>query len=188
MNKKVRSFLAILLPEELKKKIYQSLTPLRQLSLDVKWVEEENYHLTLKFLGSLTTEEIHKVDALMFGLAAKETPFYLKCGKLMLFPNQRRPRVISLSLEGDLQTLQVLQKKIDDKLTDTIFSTDKKIFRPHITLGRLRSLRNIRDLFKIMSDSEPLLDDKFKVNEFFLMASQLTPQGPHYTPLASFPL
>lgn len=186
MNKDVRSFLAILLPEELKKRIYKSLAPLRRLSLDVKWVEEENYHLTLKFFGSLTAEKIRRVSELLPHLAAKTPPFHLQCGGLIVFPNRRRPRVICLSLEGDLQLLHALQSKIDAQLADAGFPREKKRFHPHITLGRLRSLRNSHALFKMMSDGGELVENGFEVDKFFLMASQLTPQGPHYTPLASF--
>lgn len=188
--KKVRSFLAIPLPEELKRRIYRGLTPIRRLALDVKWVEEENYHLTLKFFGDLTPDQIRRIKVILPALIGAETPFYLYCGdSYLLFPDQNRPRVFSLALTGDLEALHRLQKKTERELVKAGFLAEKKKFHPHITLGRFRSLRNSQALFRLIQENAALpFEEEFPVREIILMASELTPQGPRYKPLAVFPL
>lgn len=190
MRENVRSFLAILLPVELKKRIYQSLAPFRRLALDMKWVEEENYHLTLKFFGDLTSGQIRMVKEVLPGLAAREAPFHLQCGGgVRLFPDRRRPRVLCLALEGDVDALHSFRAKAEHELVKAGLPGDSKKFHPHITLGRLRSLRNSQALLHLIQRNAVFpVQGWFAVQELFLMASQLTPQGPRYTPLAAFPL
>lgn len=73
MSDLTRSFIAVLLQPEIKRGIYQSTASLYQLPLDIKWVEEENYHFTLKFFGSLTQEEIEKVKTFLEAFTAAPT-------------------------------------------------------------------------------------------------------------------
>ncbi|MGB4504960.1 MAG: RNA 2',3'-cyclic phosphodiesterase, partial [Syntrophaceticus sp.] len=180
-----RSFLAVLLQPELKRDIYRAIAPLQQLPLDVKWVEEENFHLTLKFFGPLSREEIQK--AVTFLKSFKAKPFYLRCGELMVFPNWRRPRVLCLSLEGEIEALQDLWQRIELGLVREGFPEEKrKRFHPHITLGRFRSGND--ELCKMIKEKAgPFPGEMFLVEELSLMASKLTPKGPQYTALARFP-
>lgn len=188
--KKVRSFLAVLLPEDLKRGIYRGLAPIRRLDLDVKWVEEENYHLTLKFFGDLTPEQIQMIKEILPGLGDGEAPFHLRCSNsYLLFPDQKRPRVFCLALTGDLEALYRLQQKTERELVKAGFLAEKKKFHPHITLGRFRSLRNSQALFRLIQENAALpFEEGFPVREIVLMASELTPRGPRYKPLAAFPL
>lgn len=186
MSDQVRSFIAILLPPVVKRGIYQFANPLQQLPLDVKWVEKENYHLTLKFLGSLTIEEIQKVKAFLQRFTAQVEPFYLKCGGLVVFPNQRRPRVLCLSLEGETESVQSLWKAVESGLAQVGFPEEKrKKFHPHITLGRFRSAGDMH-WEKIKAEAGSCSGEKFMVHELFLMASKLTPMGPEYRDLARY--
>ncbi|HHV34976.1 MAG TPA: RNA 2',3'-cyclic phosphodiesterase [Syntrophomonadaceae bacterium] len=186
MNDLTRSFIAVLLQPEIKRDIYQSTAPLHRLPINIKWVEEENYHLTLKFFGSLNSKEIQKVKTFLEAFTAMREPFYLQCGELMAFPNWRRPRVLCLSLEGDIEAVQDLRQKIETGLAEVGFPKDKrKRFHPHITLGRFRSGN---DALKMISDNAGRFsDEKFLVQDLYLMASKLTPKGPEYTALARYP-
>lgn len=187
MSDMIRSFIAVLLQPEIKRDIYQSTAPLHQLPLDMKWVEKENYHVTLKFFGSLTQKEIQKAKTFLEGITAVREPFYLECGELVTFPTWRRPRVLCLSLEGEIKTLQDLRQKIEVGLARVGFSKEKrKKFHPHITLGRFRSGNDM--LRKMIREkAEPFPREKFLVQDIYLMASELTPKGPKYTALARFP-
>jgi len=182
-----RSFIAVLLPPWIKRGIYQSTAPLYQLPLDIKWVEEENYHLTLKFFGSLTHEEIQKAKRFLEAFTAAIKPFYMHCGELMVFPNWRRPRVLSLSLKGEIKLLQDLWHQLETGLASIGFLEEKrKRFNPHITLGRFRSGNDaLEKMIRERAGHVPV--EKFLVQELYLMASKLTPKGPEYTALARYP-
>lgn len=187
MSEKIRSFVAVLLPPELKRDIYQFTAPLQRLPLDIKWVEEKNYHLTMKFLGSCSAAEINKARTFLHDLTAGRKPFNLQCGEFMVFPNWHRPRVISLSLVGNTEKLQGLWYKIEKGFVSRGFEEEKrKIFNPHITLGRLRSKNS--ELKKMLKGKAcPFTGKDILVQEIYLMASKLTPKGPQYTVIKSFP-
>ncbi|HBG22630.1 MAG TPA: RNA 2',3'-cyclic phosphodiesterase [Peptococcaceae bacterium] len=186
MLNETRSFIAVLLPSELKRDIYQFTAPLRQSPLSIKWVEEENYHLTMKFLGSCSAIEINKASNFLRDLTAERKPFKLQCGEVMVFPNWHRPRVISLSLTGDTEILKNLWYEIEIGLASKGFPEEKrKRFNPHITLGRLRSENS--ELRKMIEGKAcPVTGKNILVWDIRLMASKLTPQGPQYTTIESF--
>ncbi|NPV28283.1 MAG: RNA 2',3'-cyclic phosphodiesterase [Firmicutes bacterium] len=188
--KKIRSFLAVLLPDDVKNQIYQHLNPICRLPLDIKWVEKENYHLTLKFFGSLTESEIRKISLFLTELTPQVDSFSLKYGGWGLFPNRRHPRVLWLGLGGDaLDALHNLWLKIENGLLNHGFPREEKSFHPHITLGRFRSPANI-ELLLIKMKGSPLSGEigSFPVSELHLMESKLSPAGPSYSSLAAFPL
>ena len=187
MSDLTRSFIAVLLPPWIKRGIYQSTASLYQLPLDIRWVEEENYHLTLKFFGSLTHEEIQKAKRFLEAFTAAIKPFYMHCGELMVFPNWRRPRVLSLSLKGEIKLLQDLWHQLETGLASIGFPEEKrKRFNPHITLGRFRSGNDaLEKMIRERAGHVPV--EKFLVQELYLMASKLTPKGPEYTALARYP-
>lgn len=182
-----RIFIAVLLHPDIKRGIYQSTVPLHRLPLDIKWVEEKNYHLTLKFFGYLASQEIKKVKTFLDDFSAMREPFYLKFGELTVFPNWHRPRVLCLSLQGEADALQRLWRQLETGLAGIGFSQEEgKRFRPHITLGRLHSGND--ELQKMIRESAGRLsDEKFFIQELYLMASKLTPKGPEYTALMRYP-
>lgn len=184
----IRSFIAVMLPTKLKRDIYRFSASLQQSPLNIKWVEEENYHLTMKFLGSCSAIEIKKASNLLRDLTADSKPFNLQCGEVMVFPNWHHPRVISLSLTGDTEILKSLWCAIEKGLASKGFSEEKrKGFNPHITLGRLRSENS--ELRKMIEGKTcPVTGENFLVRDLCLMASKLTPQGPQYTLIECFPL
>jgi len=188
-QKKTRSFLAILIPDAVKKAIHQVTSPFRLLPLDVKWVEERNYHLTLKFFGPITASEIQRVHDALNQLTPHVEQFSLSYGGFGVFPNLMRPRVVWLGLAGEVESLIQLYTKIEEKLFTAGFPREEKRFRPHLTLGRFRSNSNIDQFLKIVKEN-PVPDHigNFDVVELHLMESRLTPGGPHYTSLAAFPL
>ncbi|MDH7578449.1 MAG: RNA 2',3'-cyclic phosphodiesterase [Bacillota bacterium] len=188
--KKIRSFLAILLPDDVKSQIYHYTSPLRRLPLDLKWVAKENYHLTLKFFGSLTKSQIDRVNLYLNELAPQVNSFFLNYGGWGLFPNQRHPRVLWVGLGGAaLNALQKLWLELENDLSKLGFPKEEKRFHPHITLGRFRSAANIELLFPIMEKS-PLAKEmgSFPVADLHLMESKLGPTGPSYASLSAYPL
>ncbi len=186
---KIRTFVAILLPEAVKAKIAELVRPLRHLTVDVKWVEEENLHLTLKFLGEISRTEVEKLDALLAGLFARESAFLLDYGGWGVFPSKENPRVLWIGLGGDVDYLRRIQGKVEDICSCLGFPREKKNFHPHITLGRIRSHKNLELLLREAKNTLPTeYQGSFRVEEIYLMESKLSPQGPSYAPLNFYPL
>ncbi|MDR9757599.1 MAG: RNA 2',3'-cyclic phosphodiesterase [Thermacetogeniaceae bacterium] len=185
MSEQIRAFTAVLLQPELQQRISDCAGSLYKLPLDVKWVEKNNFHFTLKFFGPLSRGDIQKAVTQLKIIAEQEKPFYLQCGELTALPRSSHPRVICLSLKGEVDRLQLLWQRIENTLASAGFPKEKRNkFYPHITLGRFRSRGNWAVITK---NAGPFPDNKILVNKIHMMASKLTPHGPIYSPLAAIP-
>jgi RNA 2',3'-cyclic 3'-phosphodiesterase len=189
---KIRSFIAIELPAEVK----QSLTGL-QLKLKpsggnaLKWVEPRNIHLTLQFLGDVDTDKIPNINAAMESAVKGIPPFSFKVSGLGVFPNRQRMRVVWAGLTGDLEKLGNLQKNIEEALKPLGFTPDGKGFSPHLTIARVRDFARPEDLQKLSGALEKTVYDAGQtvtVNSINLMKSQLTREGPIYSKIAAVTL
>lgn len=151
----------------------------------INWVDPSNIHLTLAFLGDTDDERIKTAD-----LAVRETcrgfgSFTFRISGTGLFRNFRDPRVIWAGIqEGD--RIMSLNKQIFRGLTDAGFKLEERPFRPHITLGRVKYLKDIRLL---ESAVEPFKNADFQevyISDVILFESILKPSGPVYRPLGRF--
>lgn len=192
-REKIRAFLAILLPEDVKKAIHlQFASRLKELPLDVKWVEEENYHLTLKFFGSLREKEIQRIHNIMEQVTPQIEQFTLSYEGLGVFPDLAHPRVIWLGLSGEVEKLKMVHAKIEKELSAAGFPREERGFQPHLTIGRFRSNSNLELFIEFFNEvKEAAFSSQFRnieVQELHLMKSILTPSGPRYSSLKSYPL
>ncbi|MDD2509703.1 MAG: RNA 2',3'-cyclic phosphodiesterase [Syntrophomonas sp.] len=176
----MRAFLAITVPDYLKDYAFSIKKQLVSTAADVKWVERENYHLTLKFLGEIKPELTEKIKQDMESVADSCPILQLRVNKLGVFPNQKRPRVIWLGIEGEMEKLNFLGERVDAHLYILGFEPEKRRSF-HLTLGRIRSESNkellLQQLALINREVENI---SFPVHEFQLMESQLSSRGPTY--------
>lgn len=148
---------------------------------DVKWVEYENYHITLKFLGDINMQQAAQVRKRL-DLAALTCPsFQVHIQNMGFFPNQRRPRVIWLGMVGEMQQAEFLGERIDTYLSEMGYEPEgKRSF--HLTLGRIRSDRNVKEMMqRALPQVNRVHSRDFEVAEFHFMESKLSPQGPTYS-------
>lgn len=188
----IRSFIAIELPGGLVKQLRDFQTGLKKPGTSpAKWVDPGSMHLTLKFLGNI---EVKKLPAMKTEIAAAVGlcgRFHLRTGSTGFFPDQRRPRVFWLGLEGDIQALVTLQKAIDDAMSKLGFARENRPFTAHLSLARLKEESNIDDkLVFVRAVQGRVLEPPYSigVDSLSLMRSQLTPGGAIYTRLAEFAL
>lgn len=186
-RKKIRSFIAVDLGREVKKALRPAVEDLRRRSkqVNVRWVPEENWHLTVKFLGDvdwLATGEIGKA----MQAVAKEVPaFELEVRGLHAFPPNRNPRVVAASLATGQDTLACLHGKIDKRMQAFGVDPEHRAFRAHLTLARVRGTSGAKVLWENL---EPFADQSFgraHIDEVVLFQSELRREGAEYTPLAT---
>jgi 2'-5' RNA ligase len=140
-----------------------------------------NLHLTLKFLGNVHDDDVPDViEALHLGVDGVE-PFDMVITGVLYLPHQRRPRVLAAGLEPD-PALMRLQKQTEHALAAVGYPPEQRAFRPHITLGRFKSPPR-----KPLPEIE-LAPHRCRIAHATLMASQLTADGPIYTPLEQIEL
>ncbi len=185
---KIRSFLAIDLPAEIVEGIREIQDHLKQSGPYVKWVRPENIHLTLKFFGDIDEKAIDEISTVLDGVVSKTNAFDLEVRDVGVFPNTSRPRVVWVGTESRDRTINILQKEIDATLKTMGFEPEDRAFRPHLTMGRVKSLKDKRLLIAQMEKFKGFDMGSFRVEHLFLIKSDLRPTGAVYTKLRSFDL
>jgi 2'-5' RNA ligase len=191
----VRAFVALELPEEARAFCAAAITRARSAlgpeGQAVHWVDPAAIHLTLKFLGSVSSERVAEIVDRLAREVAGSRPFQLVVGGLGLFPNQRAPRVIWLALLGDLATLAACQERVESATVPLGFPREKRPFQPHLTLGRVRDgsiPAQLAAIGRLATGWPSGVSPPFPVTSISLMQSHLSPRGAQYTRLAAFDL
>ncbi len=180
---KIRTFIAIKLTPEIISNISRVQEELKRTSAQVKWVKPENIHLTLKFLGYITKEELEKVK-----LATREAlkllaPFEVRVYGLSAFPKIEYPRVIWVGIDRGEEELRKIASNLEERLMIIGFAKEKRTFSPHLTLGRVKSLKGRERLTEILTGNRVTNLGNMGVTKIALIKSELKPQGPVYTSL-----
>jgi 2'-5' RNA ligase len=188
----IRSFIAIELPEEVRVGLARLQDSLKARGYTpVKWVNPQGIHLTLKFLGNISSDKVVQIVGAMEEAARKIAPFRLEVSGLGVFPDPRRPRVAWVGLSGEIDSLMRLQQLIDSGLVPLGFARESRPFTAHLTLARLRegiSPQERRSFGELIVSSQFETTYSFDVDSISLMRSTLTPTGALYSRLASIKL
>jgi len=183
----LRTFIAIPLPLEIKNFLANLEEELKTCQADVKWVNSTNLHLTLKFLGEIKEEKIILIKKIIDKISQETHKFIISLSTLGTFPKTHLPKVIWVGIENE-EEAKNLAKRLEEDLYKIGFPKEKRPFSSHITLGRLRSFKNIKILVDKLENLKdyPLREKKeFLVEKIILYKSNLTPQGPIYEELYS---
>jgi RNA 2',3'-cyclic 3'-phosphodiesterase len=188
----IRSFIAIELPGEIKLALARLQNQLKSGGGgQVKWVDPESIHLTLKFLGNINTELTGRITAALEEACRGVHPFALEISGPGVFPNARRVRVVWVGLTGETERLGQLQKRIDAGLAPLGFKAEVRSFTPHLTLARVREQATPDErqaLGRLVTGAATEGGGSLNVNAVHLMRSQLTRNGPIYTRISSVAL
>ncbi len=136
----------------------------------------------------LTGEDVEKIQIAMERASEEASPFVLTWGKARAFSDLRRPRVIWIGLSGDLQMLFALQANVESQLKGLGFPKDKRPFKGHLTLGRVKGRLDATELGVALEGLAGFQTDAFTVQSVALFQSTLRPNGAVYTKLAEVPL
>lgn len=183
MEQSIRTFIAIELNKEAHAELASLQAVLKKSDADVKWVDPQIIHLTLKFLGDIDDKKIKDVQKLLSDVAKNSKPFVLSLKELGAFPKLDYPRVIWVGVDEGKDEASRLAKELEDKLEKIGIPKEDREFHPHITLGRVKSPKNKDRLKSIIETTKFEPSSKIDVDCLTLFKSQLTPQGPIYTPL-----
>jgi 2'-5' RNA ligase len=184
----IRSFIAIDFPEETRKALEYIQRELKQCGAGVRWVKPTSIHLTLKFLGNIQPAQVEDIARTVAQEIRDQSSITLRPTGLGAFPSLRKPRVIWIGMEGEVQRLNEIQVRVDNALEPLGFVREKRGFRPHLTLGRVKDRRNRQALTAAMTELEIPEFDSFDVTEIILYKSDLRPTGAIYTQLHRMPL
>jgi len=188
MNKNTSSrlFIALILPAKTREILAAIENRLKKEvgKRAVKWVEKENLHQTMVFLGRVANKKIKVVEEIMVALKRNPT-LDLSLAKLEFFPDRQRPRIIWLALGGEKTKLSSYYHQLRLGLQRVDFDFDTR-FSPHITLGRVRRGRKLIFSIGLLEKIHEILhrpSSAFVAKKLVLFKSELKQTGPIYTPI-----
>jgi RNA 2',3'-cyclic 3'-phosphodiesterase len=194
----MRLFVALDLDPQIRDAIASFMNEVRRLAPDVRWVQPESLHVTLKFIGERPDAKVNDIENALRGISAKA--FQLSFRGSGFFPSEKSARVFWIGIEADA-ALAELAAKVEASLVPLGIEAEKRAFNPHLTLARAgngsgaparqKSDRPNRRFSALQTKiSEMSAPDFGTMNaaEFFLYRSQLSSRGAQYTKIARFPL
>ena len=177
-----RTFIAVNLPEKIKRKLAEYED--KWLDLPVRWTKKENLHITLVFLGYLNDQELLETINLAESVASENEPFSINLNKIVYGPPKKMPPRMVWTEGQESQELADLQNDLENSLFG---GNEKKVkpFSPHITLGRMKTW----EFRKLNPEERPDINEQisfnFEVNSIEVMESRLKRGGPEYIVLES---
>jgi 2'-5' RNA ligase len=183
----LRCFIAIGIPAQIKQEIRDLLDILKKYDVDVKWLFPENIHLTLKFLGSTSDILLPRINESILTIVSSYEPFYINIYSTGIFPNKKYPRVIWAGVNSS-EILMRLQNDIEHSMSLLGYKREGKEFKPHLTLGRVRSRKGIINVINELENFRDKDFGTFAVHAIKLMKSELNPKGAEYICLYDIPL
>lgn len=172
----MRTFIAVELNREARNTVNNYIDSLQEYIKDIKWVSEENLHITIKFLGEVKEPSLMKLKENVEKTASIFGPFELTLASTGFFPTEKAARVVWIGADGGIDHLLELFHELENNLENIGFDREEKTFSPHLTIGRAK-----RDKKIFVPESFPEFDSiTIEVKSISIMKSTLTPEGPIY--------
>jgi len=185
MSESIRSFLAFDIESDtVLNRLASAQRLLLQTGADVKLVEPENIHVTIRFLGNITPATAENIFEEM--KRVQFSPFIVQIKGLGAFPNPRYSRVIWAGITQGADQLKSIFSQLEPKLQGLGFTPDPKGFSPHLTIARVRSGRNKQQLAEFITENANYEFGDINAKCLRLKKSTLTPKGPIYSTLKEF--
>jgi 2'-5' RNA ligase len=182
----LRCFIAIQIPDSIRREIRDLLNILKKYDADIKWVVPENIHLTLKFLGNTAEGLLPRIAESLRTVASSFEPFYITIYGTGLFPDKKFPKVIWIGIEHS-EMLMKLYGNIDQTMSLIGYQKEGREFQPHLTLGRIKARKGIIHIVNELDTVQKKDFGTFQVDMIKLMKSELNPKGAQYTSLYDIP-
>jgi len=178
----MRTFLAIEVPQHIRKKVDSRIQEEKKKDLPIKWVAFENLHITLKFLGEIDEKKKDEITPVIVEISKQYAPFKVRLEGLGCFPGPRNPRVLWVGVTDGAETLGKVTNDLEERLSQFGFKKEKR-FHAHLTIGRIKKPCKIDDILE-----NNITTETFPVNAITLFKSTLKSDGPIYEELKKFTL
>lgn len=183
MTTSMRVFIAVEIDDQAKQKISELITCLKKSGADVKWITENQMHLTLKFLGNIGKDKIPVISDALAIISDNFKPFRVTFSRIGAFPRLDKPAVIWLGIDKGAEYLKILNDSIENTLEKLGIKKETREFKPHLTLARVRSDKNMASLIKLIREKETdiISENDTLIDKLSFLQSTLNPAGAVYT-------
>lgn len=185
---RLRLFVAVEVDEEVRKNLAEFQALLKEAGSDVRWVDVQNIHITLKFLGYVEEVNLPRVKEIIKKAVTGVGPFGVRFEGVGAFPRLERPRVVFVAMEDPAEGLSKINSQLEEGFVELGIEKEGRDYEPHLTIGRVKSSRNLEPLVKLLRHYTKQAFGQERVSRVVLMQSELSPEGPTYTELDSFTL
>lgn len=153
----------------------------------VRWVGVNKLHLTLKFIGDTSAFQVNEIKKVLGEMAMQYPPFTFRLEGLGFFKNKGLPRVLFANIH-EKGVLEQLAVEMETRLTELGFEPERRPFKPHLTLARIKFLKNRDAFFRVVESNKNRVQQEVRINEIIFFQSILKPSGPVYRALEVFDL
>lgn len=182
-----RTFIAVdILPDPGLKEIIEQIH-YRLRYEKINWIKTDLMHITLNFLGDIEDHLLPGIIGNMESITNGFGSFDLVLKSIGVYKNIRDPRVLWIGCEKST-AVEHLKDKFDHILQILGFDVEKRVFSPHLTLGRIKALRQVNQLNQIITQYIDTIFQNHKIDNVVLYESILKPEGAEYIPLRKFHL
>jgi 2'-5' RNA ligase len=186
---RLRTFIAVETGKVIRDRLVSLQESLARTGTEVKWVEADNLHVTLLFLGEVEDRDVPALCRAVSEVCAGLGRFSMSVERVGCFPNPRRPRVVWAGVGAGTQEVVALHDALEPPLLALgCYRREGRQYTPHITLGRVRGDRPTDKLAAALARQAGWQGGVTDVREVRVLSSELTPQGPVYTVLSRAPL
>ncbi|MCA9832149.1 MAG: RNA 2',3'-cyclic phosphodiesterase [Dehalococcoidia bacterium] len=187
----LRLFIACEVPDDVKEGISNVVDQLKSRSgADVRYIRPDGVHVTLKFLGEVPVKKLPAVKLALQEAVVGHQPFELELSTIGTFGGREGLRIMWVGVAGDVLRLEALVRAVNAALAVVGFEPERRPFRPHLTLGRVRDEVGTRRRAEIeVAVGKTVVPPvAWRTSQVSLMRSRITSQGAFYDVLATFPL
>ncbi len=186
-QKLIRAFFAVEIDDDLRSQLSRVIDELGGVGAQVRWVRPENLHWTVKFLGDVPLVETGRIAETAREVCALHEPFGGRVPGVGPFPPARRMRMVAARLDEGGR-MGAVRDALEPFLEDFGVAPDGRGFKAHLTLGRVKGPRRLRELASALEGYAARDFGECWIEELVLFQSELSRSGPTYTPLARIPL
>ncbi len=182
----MRLFVAIDIPTHTKNELISGYSEVKA-RLDtagrgaVKWVQPQNWHITLKFLGEVPEKLYERCTYILTSCAHQYTPFKMRIRHMGCFPTPKRPKVLWAGVEEAVETLSPMSACLEEAFEEIGIAREERGFHAHLTFGRVKKFAPGMAQAVVDCLSTRVQSDWFEVRNLNLYKSVLTPKGPIYS-------
>ena len=177
----MRTFVAVFPPQEVREALFRAARNL-PASNDFRLIGQEKIHLTLRFLGDVTEDELDRVTQALERLSGRHRPFEVSTSGFGAFPSKRRARILWAGIEAGAGLLRTVAEDVEDLLEPVGFEREDRPYLPHLTLGRAKGRQA-----KLEDPNTPPPALSFEVSGVELVQSMPNKAGVTYQILATYP-
>ncbi len=182
---RIRTFIGVDIGKPIRDRAVALQETLARLGTDIKWVEPENLHVTLLFLGEVDDREVPAVCRAVAEETQKHSPFTMFIEGAGCFPTPRRPRILWIGVGEGAEQLCALHDGLEPPLQELgCYRREERKYKPHVTLGRVRTDRASDKLATGLTKHANWQGGQTNVNEILVLSSELTSKGPVYSVLS----